>query len=160
MTLLTKTMLLASLDYHPETGTFTRRKAAGGQPVGSLAGALNKMGYRQISVAGKLHYAHRLVWLAETGAFPEDVIDHVNRVKDDNRISNLRVVSHKQNMENTGLYAHNTSGYKGVIWDKQTNKWLARVIHSGKQVFAGRFENAYDAHQAYTRKVAQLFTCR
>jgi hypothetical protein len=157
---LTTHTLLKIFEYHPETGVFVRRRSAGACPAGSVAGAINKGGYRQISIANKLHYAHRLVWLIETGSFPIGVLDHVNRVKDDNRISNLREVSHKQNMENTGVYAHNTSGYKGVMWDKQYGQWLARVNHNGKQVFAGRFDTVYDAHQAYERKVAQLFTCR
>lgn len=157
---LTKDAVLTVFEYHAESGVFMRRKSHGACLAGVPAGAINKKGYRQISVNNKLYYAHRLVWLVETGEFPIGVLDHINRIKDDNRIANLREVSHKQNMENTGTYAHNTSGYKGVFWDLQAKKWQARVNHNGKQIFAGRFDNVYDAHQAYIRKVAQLFTCR
>lgn len=135
-------------------------KSHGAYRAGSPAGATNARGYRQISIHGVLYYAHRLVWLAEHGVLPAGLIDHINRDRSDNRIQNLRVVSSKENMENTGMYSSNTSGYKGVQWDKRYNKWVAIVNHNGKQVFAGRYESVYDAHQAYERKVAQLFTCR
>lgn len=158
--MLTKNQILDRLHYDAATGRFINKTTWGAAPAGAVAGAINRKGYRQLSIGGQLYYAHRLVWFMEHGQFPIGVLDHINRIKDDNRISNLREVSHKQNMENTGLYAHNTSGYKGVIWDKQYGKWLARVTHNGKQVFAGRFDTVYDAHQAYERKVAQLFTCR
>jgi hypothetical protein len=157
---MTKDDLLSILQYDRDTGTFTRIRPHGAYRAGSIAGAINAKGYRQISVRGVLYYAHRLVWLAEHGGLPDGLIDHINRNRSDNRIQNLRVVSAKENMENTGMYASNASGYKGVHWDRQYGKWVAIVNHNRKRVFAGRYDNVYDAHQAYERKVAQLFTCR
>lgn len=157
---MTKDELLSIFQYDHDTGTFTRLKSHGAYRAGSPAGATNAKGYRQISVRGVLYYAHRLVWLAEHGVLPAGLVDHINRDRSDNRIQNLRVVSAKENMENTGAYSSNTSGYKGVQWDKQYGKWIAVVQHNGKRVFAGRYGSVYDAHQAYERKVAQLFTCR
>jgi hypothetical protein len=157
---MTKDELLATLQYHPDTGTFTRRYSRGAYKAGDVAGSVGGRGYRQIRVGKVLYYAHRLVWLMERGEFPPEQLDHINRNRDDNRIGNLRAVTAGENMQNTGVYKNNTSGFKGVIWDTQYGKWRAAVTYQGKQVFAGRFDTVYDAHQAYERTVAQLFTCR
>lgn len=80
-------------------------------------------------------YMHRL--LNETPLGFET--DHINRNKLDNRKSNLRTVNRSQNELNKNLRNDNSSGYKGVCWDKKVNKWVARVWKNRKEIFLGRF---------------------
>jgi hypothetical protein len=157
--IVTRERVLELLTYCPASGIFTRNTAVSGRPAGSQAGAITRNGYLQISIDGTLIYAHRLAWFVCYGYFPR-VADHVNRNRLDNRIANLRDVTPKQNAENSKHYKNNTSGYKGVMWDRRYQKWVAIVNHNGRRVYVGRFVDVYDAHQAYTRKVAELFTCR
>lgn len=157
--IINRDRVLELLTYCADSGRFIRNTAVSGRAAGSIAGTLTRNGYLQISIDGTLAYAHRLAWLVHYGYFPR-VIDHINRDRTDNRIINLRDVTPKQNAENSKHYKNNTSGYKGVMWDKRYQKWVAIVNHNGRRVFAGRFRDVYDAHQAYTRTVAQLFTCR
>ncbi len=96
-------------------------------------------------------YMHRL--LMKT---PEDMeTDHINRTPLDNRKSNLRNCSHQQNQSNRAKQVNNTSGYKGVVWHKQQQKWWARVTFKGKQISLGLHNTAEEAAKAYD-KGAQL----
>jgi hypothetical protein len=71
--------------------------------------------------------------------------DHINRNRIDNRKINLRTVTDQENKFNLSLKINNTSGYRGVTWDKQTNKWMAQIAASGKNHKLGRFINIKDA---------------
>jgi hypothetical protein len=85
--------------------------------------------------------------------WPEDQIDHINRIRTDNRISNLREVSHKQNHQNRSKSSHNTSGHSGVSWYKQKSRWRAQITHNQKDIHLGLFTNLEDAIAA--RKAAE-----
>lgn len=78
------------------------------------AGCITRRGYTRIIVDGKSYQAHRLVWLYNFGSFPSGQIDHINGVKNDNRLSNLRECSQAENMRNTKMKSNNTSGITGV----------------------------------------------
>ncbi|MDA6380520.1 HNH endonuclease signature motif containing protein [Escherichia coli] len=71
-----------------------------------------------IMINGKAYPAHRLAWLIVYGTMPDGFIDHINRVRTDNRISNLRLVTHSENMQNRKIQKNNKSGYRGVSWDE------------------------------------------
>lgn len=88
-------------------------------------------------------YLHRLLM----NAGPGDVVDHINSDPSDNRRCNLRLVTQSLNMRNSNLAPHprNTSGYRGVFWDKAKQKWQARAKLNGRQHFIGYFESAADA---------------
>ena len=75
-------------------------------------------------------------------------IDHKNRNRRDNRAANLRMVTHKVNSRNSGMFKHNTSGYRGVAWDKSRNNWQARIKIAGKEIYLGRFNTKEQAHKA------------
>lgn len=80
---------------------------------------------------------------------PDDMyVDHINRDPMDNRMANMRIVTNQQNNINKGMYKHNTSGYKGVTWDKSRNKWIAQISVDGKNIFLGRFECKEKAYEA------------
>lgn len=120
---ITREKLHHLLDYDPASGVFTRKvsKSSNAQ-VGQVAGSVDKRGYIVIRIDGELYKAHRLAHLYMTGEFPPDQIDHINRIKSDNRWKNLRLANGSQNQMNS-TRNDNTSGKKGVHWHKQSGKW-------------------------------------
>ena len=83
-------------------------------------------------------------------------VDHENRNKRDNRRSNLRPLPHFLNNHNQGVYRSNTSGQRGVVWDKSKGKWMARLTLNGKTHHLGRFADLEDARAAYERARSDL----
>lgn len=117
--------------------------------MSSVAGCVGKKGYKQICIDQKLYGEHRLVWLYHYGAFPDGVIDHIDRNPLNNSIRNLRVVKHAENCQNTKKHIDNTSGYKGVYWNKQRSRWMAKIVVNGKQHHLGIFLTPEEASVAY-----------
>lgn len=150
MTTLTLARLKGLLHYDQETGVFTwkvtRSRSAG---VGTVAGTTTSHGYVAIGIDGRLHKAHRLAWLYVHGVWPSDQIDHINRVRGDNRISNLRVADNSKNQANASLQKNNNSGVRGVYWNNASNKWHAQIYADGKKRHLGFFDNLGDASAAY-----------
>lgn len=137
---LTQEQLKESLAYDAETGLFTRLRRTDPNPRSAVkVGCLASNGYLMIRVRTQRYLAHRLAWLYVHGEFPEGHLDHVNGVKDDNRIANLRVATTSQNNANTGLWKHNTSGAKGVHFDAANSKWMAYIQIDGRFRNLGRF---------------------
>lgn len=92
------------------------------------------------------------------GEVPENMdVDHINGNKSDNRKSNLRVVTRKQNMHNAPKKANNTTGYKGVHFDSRRGKYRARFKLDGKDCWLGYFENPHDAARMYNFWSKDLF---
>ena len=151
---LTAEKLRSILHYNPETGIFTWKVGSANQvKAGNIAGCPNGDGYLCIRVCSRLHRAHRLAWLYVYGTWPKDQLDHINRNRSDNRIANLRDVSHKQNMQNASKRSDNTSGHPGVSWLKQHSKWRAKITHNYKQTHLGCFNTVEEALSA--RKAAE-----
>ena len=95
---------------------------------GYRAGCLHKhTGYRQIKIQGRPYLEHNIIWFLETGEWPlpDMDIDHIDRNKLNNDISNLREISHSDNNKNHGGHSHNTSGITGVSYDKTNDGWIA-----------------------------------
>lgn len=84
--------------------------------------------------------------------------DHINRDGFDNRRRNLRDATQKQNMENSQLRTDNMSGHKGVFWKKDHAKWCAKIVHHGKHIYLGYFEQLDDAIQARYEAEREYFT--
>ena len=144
--MITQAELKCRLSYSEDTGLFTWvAPTTRGCVAGDDAGNTSHQGYRQITVNGNQYLSHRLVWLYVYGHMPEYEIDHVNGDKLDNRLSNLREVTRKQNKENVRLQANNTSGHRGVVWDKNRQKWKAQLKHFGIHYNLGRYDNIEDA---------------
>lgn len=150
--------LMELLVYDSLTGVFTDRINRARARAGNVAGCLNNCGYTVIRIDGKLILAHRLSWLWVHGEWPTGDIDHINGVRTDNRIVNLRHVTRKQNLENQSLRLQNTSGHRGVSWDTERLLWVAQVHHNRKHYFAGRFASVEDAAAAAKAKRDALFT--
>lgn len=106
----------------------------------------------KIKGKSKTYLIHRLIIDIPIGM----QIDHINGNRLDNRRENLRVCTPKQNARNRSLQA-NSSGYKGVNWDKQMKKWRSKIKIDGKQIFLGLFDNKLDAAKAYDKSAIELF---
>lgn len=140
------------LHYDPETGAFTwivdRRGKA---QAGTIAGCVEPQGYIRIRIKNKLYKAHRLAWLYTYGIWPKDQIDHINGVRNDNRICNLREASNAENCQNADIRSDNTSGYIGVYWNKRTSKWVANIRVDYKLKRLGLFDTPEEAYAAYLK---------
>lgn len=147
--MITQDELKDRLIYDPSTGIFTERSS------GVSVGSITHYGYVQIGLDYEDYKAHRLAFLYMTGSTPK-MIDHKNRVKNDNRWSNLRECSYEENNCNTSIRSDNTSGVKGVSWDKNRNKWQAKVQFKGKTYGAGYHINLKDAEIAVSLKRDEL----
>lgn len=110
-------------------------------------------GYRQGNIHNRKYQAHRVIWLLHTGAWPAEQIDHVSGDRADNRIENLRPVSHAENGKNKRKPSSNTSGVVGVFWHKVHRKWLAKIMVNGRHKHLGLFGCFNDAVAA--RKAAE-----
>ena len=133
------------LDYNPDNGIFRWKVGRQRIKVGAVAGCKNRLGYIKISVDNRLYSAHRLAWLYTNGYFPENHIDHINRVCDDNRISNLREISMSCNLRNSKTQCNNTSGIRGVSWHNQCGKWDANIAVNNKLYHLGLYDNFDEA---------------
>jgi hypothetical protein len=142
------------LDYDPETGIFRRKVAPrNGIKVGDVAGTNHAYGYIEIGIFWHRYYAHRLAWLHVHGQWPAADIDHKNGRRDDNRISNLRAVSRRENGLNREKLKANTSGCCGVSFHKAAGKFRSYITDHRKQIHLGLFSTLEDA--AAARKSAE-----
>lgn len=109
--------------------------------------SVNSDGYKNGSIYRKNYKAHRVIWCMVYGDWPKE-IDHINGIKSDNRIENLRNVDHSINMKNLNKTIANTSGVTGVGWHKATNKWAAYIRSNGKHKHIGLFNCIKEAEKA------------
>ena len=125
-----------------------------GMSVGSVPSS--KDGYKRVSVFGVQLLVHRVVWAVYHGTWPEGFIDHVNGVRCDNRICNLKDVTMQGNSMNSAKRADNTTGINGVLWSKRRAKYYARATVAGKQFMRGYFSDIEDAKMARAELNARL----
>lgn len=146
------------LSYDPETGVLTWRVTRGRMaPAGSIAGTNGIHGYRQLIICGERHKSHRVAWLITHGEWPAGDIDHINGIRDDNRLCNLRVVTRAQNMQNQRFPRRGTtSGLLGVSFHKRIRKWAAHIRVGAKTLHIGYFDEPEQAHQAYLEKKREV----
>jgi len=146
--------LLKDLDYDPDTGVFTWGAGAPKIVRGKPAGGLGRQGYMRIKIKGKKYALHRLAWLWYTGTFPPEDLDHINGVKADNRLLNLRAVTTQENMRNVAKWRNNSSGVTGVQWNKAHAAWHVRIGVGGKYKHLGYFKDFNEA--VAVRKEAEV----
>jgi hypothetical protein len=134
--------------YDPDTGVFTRKVNRHRFKSGEVAGTKSDEGYINIKVQKSTYKAHRLAWLYVYGAFPDLQIDHINGIRSDNRIANLREVTHSGNTQNQRTYQRsNKSGFLGV--SPNNRRWKATISVHGEYKYLGTFDTPELAHQAY-----------
>ena len=115
---------------------------------GSVAGSNDKHGYTNVNIDGVKYKCHRLVWLYVYGRWPEGEIDHINRVRDDNRPENLREANSEQQKWNTKIHSHNRTGVKGVSWDNSRQMFRASITVRNKFKHLGFFKTLEEASNA------------
>jgi hypothetical protein len=142
--MITQERLKELLHYDFETGKFTYTISRGHLKKGATAGCEHPQGYIYIVIDCKNYAAHRLVWLYVYGFFPPKYIDHINQIKNDNRLSNLRETSHQENL-------HNRTPKKstGVSFRKDNKKFSSRITVNKKIFNLGLFDTLEEAHQIY-----------
>lgn len=159
------------LDYDPETGVLTWKERTwrdfptprrletvrewNKKNSGKNAAKKVTDGYLVVATHNRQFRAHRVAWAIFHGEWPSDQIDHINGVRDDNRISNLREVNNKQNSRNQRRRKTNKSGVTGVFWSDAHGMWLAQIRVSGRCKHLGRFEDFDSAVKA--RKSAEKY---
>lgn len=166
---ITAAYVRSRLDYDPETGEFTWKakavqtgddRAWNKKYAGRIAGARSSKrgtaGYKTICIDYVRYGAHRLAWLCVHGEWPECDVDHRDLNKGNNRIANLRPASKKQNRWNEGLRKNNSSGFKGVYFNKLRSKWQAYITINRKAKYLGIFDNREDAARAHDRAAEEL----
>lgn len=141
--------------YDPSSGVIRWREYRTGNAMqNDLAGWVEN-GRRRIEIGGKAYLAHRVAYFLHTGKQPPRFLDHRDGDALNNRFANLRPATRRQNNRNKGVYANNSTGYRGVTYCQDSGKYRARAGVNGKKKAIGRFETAEAASQAYedfTRK--------
>lgn len=150
MSEITQEYLREILTYYPESGLFFWRQSASTKiKVGQQAGGIDPNGYVRIRINRRKYQAHRLAWMYVHGTFPPKDTDHINRIRHDNRISNLRPATRSENKRNTGgPYSNNKSGFKGVCL-RLGGKYRASYWNGIRNVQIGEFYTAEAASLAY-----------
>lgn len=152
--ILDQVTLKTLLSYDAETGEFVW---LAGTRCGHRAGTTNRSGYRQIEIAGRLYYAHRLAWLYMTGGWPPNVIDHQNGVPGDNRWTNIRSATHTQNSVNRRAKPSRKGGLRGAFYRERAKRWQGYVIVNGRHLHLGYFDTAEEAHAAHMAKSKEIY---
>lgn len=155
--IITQERLKELFEYGAESGYLIRKESRGnGVVAGSILGSRNGQGYLDGMVDGQTHRVHRLIWLYFYGVLPVSQVDHINGIRDDNRIENLRLVTHTQNQWNRRPQAGSTIGLKGVSYRKDRNRWVASILVNGKNQYLGYFKTPEEAHAAYCAAAVKL----
>jgi hypothetical protein len=148
--------------YNPEEGilywlprpqsmfkTYRTFKAWNSKNAGMPAYTAVNKGYHYGRTMGNTFMAHRVIWLLQTGKWPDSEVDHIDGDRSNNKWENLRLATHSQNNMNKSALSNNTSGVKGVFWNKRIQKWQSQIGLNGKRIHLGYYENIKDAAAAY-----------
>ena len=136
--------------YEPSTGKlFWNKRPSNRVVVGAEVGNYSDKGYKVCRFKGKIIRVHRIVWAITKGEHPSDFIDHINGDKADNRIENLRVVSHSENLQNM-------KKAKGYTYLRKNNKWKAQIVVNKEHKYLGVFNTEQEAHEAYLKAKKEL----
>ncbi len=147
-------ILQERLDYDPLTGHLRWKAPLRKHLIGKITASLDVNGYVQVNLGGgKILKGHRIAWAMHYGEWPESYIDHINGVRNDNRISNLRCVDNRTNCENKRNGSTcNPTGCLGVAVRKrnsESRRYAALIVVNKKQITIGSFPTVEEAHEAY-----------
>jgi hypothetical protein len=147
-----------------QVSNFGRVKSFKGRISKILKNSLDRHGYLRVNLCFnnkvktcKIHQLVAVVFLNHNQNGMKEVVDHINEIKTDNNVLNLRIVSQRQN---TSRRKNTTSTYTGVHWNEQNEKWRAVIHFKGKQKHLGYFSNEHDAHLAYQKQLSTIIKTR
>ncbi|OPZ24510.1 MAG: hypothetical protein BWZ03_00143 [bacterium ADurb.BinA186] len=143
-------------EFEYRNGFFYRKfpNSTGRYPAGyKIKGALNSRGYLELAVKGRKYLYHRVVFMYFNGRFPK-YTDHINRIKIDNRIENLRECTGTQNQFNKAGFG--SSGYRGVYGGGKAKTWAVRFKYKGEKFYYGNFKTKEDAAKEYNELAKKL----
>jgi hypothetical protein len=144
-----------SLSYDSKSGLFVWLRDVGRAKTGQIAGSLHKHNrYIYITFNKKKYRAQRLAWLFTYGKSPSGEIDHINGIRHDNALSNLRDVTRLKNNQNRAIQSNNSSGVTGVAWYKRHKKWHVRIVVNGENRHLGYYGHLQDA--IFARHAAEV----
>ena len=143
--------------YDPDTGRFWWKKGGSGIIKGSDCGNVMPTGHIRVKFKDRLYLAHRLIWRMVHGVDPGTLqVDHINRDGGDNRLSNLRLVTQSQNLQNSNRYRNNKTGFYGVYHHKLARKFAAQIQANKKSKHIGLFPCPLLAAVAYDKAAIKL----
>ncbi len=135
-------------DYNKENGLLTNKTHWHASKVGKPAGYIcSRLGRRRVNIKGKMYFHYHLIWLIENGELPSDSLDHINRDKTDDRISNLRLANHSENMRNKT--ACGACKYLGVAKETGRDTYRAMIRIEGKNKYLGSSKDPKEAALMY-----------
>lgn len=137
------------ISYNCNTGDFTWTESRGSIKKGCKAGCIDTEGYVRITLNGVYTTGHALAWFLHYGISANGLIDHINTIKNDNRISNLRIASASGNQQNKRIQRNNTSGAKGVWFNKKDRRFIAQGYVKGVKNHIGTYKTIDEARSAY-----------
>lgn len=141
--------------YDDDLGCLIRTKKSGNTRPGDRAGHKGPKGYTMVRLFNFVYFEHRIIWLLFSGKWPQKHIDHINGVRSDNRIGNLREANNSQNMQNLqGPLPRNKCGYLGVV--KRRRKYAALICVGGVRRHIGLYPTPQEAHEEYMRVKKEL----
>lgn len=151
--------LIKLLDYNINTGLFTWKcNRSGSAKKGTVAGAFkHTSGYVVIKVMGNIYLAHRLAWFYVYKVWPNNLIDHIDRDKHNNKLNNLREATYIDNNRNSLIHGSNTSGSRGVFFDTSINKWRSQIYINKVRHNLGTYNTIEEATIAYTTEAKKVF---
>ncbi len=142
---MNKDIVRKYFDYDEEAGNLIYKEKLNSSSrvkIGSVAGSKNNpSGYVNIKFNKKMYKAHRLIWLWVFGEFPDEGIDHINHIKNDNRLCNLRPANQSVNNKNKAKQKNNTSGQTGVYVDKEYGGWFVLITADKQRNYLGRYQD-------------------
>ena len=155
---ITYNRLIELVHYEYTTGVFTALVSSGSRrKSGDTLGTKNASGHIVIQLDKVNYLAHRLAWLYCFREWPEEIIDHIDQNPSNNSLDNLRESTHSKNSFNTGLKSNNTSGFRGVFFDKRRGTYYSQIKVNRIKKWLGSFKTAEEAFEAYKKAAKEYF---
>jgi hypothetical protein len=152
---LSAELVRSELTYDNVSGKFAWKKSKKGRRYS--VGTVSNKGYLIIRLNDDRYLAHRLAWLYVHGVATDGELDHINGNTLDNRLINLREVSHSQNLMNSKIRSDNSTGYRGICWDNQKLKWKVQISRKGSNRLQRHFVTLAEAVKFYEKTASEMF---
>jgi len=155
---ITHKELMDLIHYDPETGVFTANVKFSKRTLANrVLSNIDSKGYYRVCIKRKDYKLHRLAYFYMTGTMPDKWVDHINGITTDNRWCNLRIVTELQSSHNRKKPSNNTSGIKGVCFNKRIKRWRVKIGVNGKVHELGHFKDIEEAKAVYEAAAIKYF---